>query len=112
MSDAIANKNSEVTLVGQCSRIAELCNIVFDHNEKLVEVKASVKVMKEKLGNSPGEPPAEIYELCECANKAMRKKKNCKSHLLQAQTECESLKEKTDCKNDDSDDSDADVLLM
>ena len=110
--DAIANKNSEVTRVCQCTRILELRDIVFENSEKLVEVKASVKVMKEKLANSSGEPPAKINELRECANKAMRKKKKHKSHLLQAKFKHDLLENKTDCKINDSDDSDADALFM
>ena len=53
-----------------------------------------------------------MNELRECAKKALLKKKNCKSHLLQAETEYESLKKKTFYESDDGEDSDSDILNM
>ena len=63
VSDAVAMKNSEMTLIGQFSRISELRDIIFKGNEKMTEVKAAIKVAKEKLEDADNRSAAEMLEV-------------------------------------------------
>ena len=112
VSDSIARKNSEALLIGQYSRMAEVRATIFDSKGNLAKIKAAVTEIKEKLKNASGKSSKDMNELRECAKKALLKKKNCKSHLLQAETEYESLKKKTFYESDDGEDSDSDILNM
>ena len=101
-----------MTLIGQFSRISELRDIIFKGNEKMTEVKAAIKVAKEKLEDADNRSAAEMLEVRAHVQKIIRKKKNYKSHLLQAKIEYESLKKKAKYESDIEEDSDKDVLLL
>ena len=75
VSEAVAKKNSEMTLIGQYSRITELYDVILKCKENLLEAKDTISEAKKKFENCDDRSSPEMVELRQHVENVLRKKK-------------------------------------